>query len=210
MWKKIEKKHFLKWNSFLIFQVEEAKRKSREETAYNKNAKLIIQSQDDSVAWNFYWKFYFKLSIETYKYAKLNIQWGLCLMKAILQFYSFCCRKPTSRQFSWMKAFLPKSCPSSVCSQGPISILQSEGHTCCRPSVCANVPCQTLPNCQSNKFRGWRILSQDHVFCERMSITWRSFPNLQFIVAQFMANEVTSRGAEGSQKEERWPKKKCD
>ena len=35
---------------FLIFQVEEAKRKSREETAYNKNAKLIIQSQDDSVA----------------------------------------------------------------------------------------------------------------------------------------------------------------
>ena len=35
---------------FLIFQVEEAKRKSREETAYNKNAKLIIQSQDDSAA----------------------------------------------------------------------------------------------------------------------------------------------------------------
>ena len=66
-------------------------------------------------------KVFFKLSIETYKYAKLNIQRGLCLMKAILQFYSFCRRKPTSRQFSWMKAFLPKSCPS-VCSQGLFSI----------------------------------------------------------------------------------------
>ena len=55
---KVYRKETLSEMIFLIFQVEEAKRKSREETAYNKNAKLIIQSQDDSAAWNFHWKFF--------------------------------------------------------------------------------------------------------------------------------------------------------